>query len=82
MEEGRNEDWDGGMGRRERLALRSVPGSKSNSASFVLHHSYLRSALVSVWSKASQFRTWELFFPLHGLCESKRGRLSSELILP
>lgn len=41
MEEGRNEDWDGSMGRRERLALRSVPGSKSNSASFVLHHSYL-----------------------------------------
>ena len=41
MEKGRNEDWDGAMGRRERLALRSVPGSKSNSASFVLHHSYL-----------------------------------------
>lgn len=40
MEGGRNKGWAGGLGRRQRLALRSVPGSKSDSASLVLQHGY------------------------------------------
>lgn len=57
----------------------------------VLQHGYLsnESPIIpqsgQLWflcTRASQFRTWELFVPSHGLREAKQGLRSSELNSP